>query len=427
MKNKLGKIIIMEKKLRLQIVKLLIFIIVCILLFFFIENFSNSGLRENRWHLFEQLPEDTIDIVFIGNSHNLTAINPQVIDDLLGSNSYTLGTPSSTIPVIYAEIIKLLETQSPKYIILETFAFDLYEMDPYDYFLRSTSFSFNDIKTLAIFGNPENFYSVFSFPTYHAVLWKTPYSFFKEIRMQLEPWDEEYQNDYKKLFDQKGYVDKKIVISKNDYFNFQNQGIQIIPNLKNMKSEFYFEKIYQLCNDNNIKLILFTTPIISINQKLVENYFPIDEKIMIDEKKLPYLNLDDEFEFSQIHFLDSTHLNSAGAIVASIMMSSFLSNQSNFTLNTEELSYYRNYEFEDFESGIENQILYLNLLSDSKIKNTKFLWNIKTLSEKFSNRNNKQEINMPNAQLNEIYQIQVDIQNKDIEFPLILVFNQTFP
>lgn len=74
-----------------------------------------AGIQDN----FAKMPRDTIDMVFIGNSHQFCSISPEVLAEEYGMNTFMLATSAQTIPMSYYAAMEAIELQHPKSIVLE--------------------------------------------------------------------------------------------------------------------------------------------------------------------------------------------------------------------------------------------------------------------------------------------------------------------
>ena len=55
----------------------------------------------NYWPFFyEGLPENSMDIVFMGSSHSKTTFIPEIIDDILGTDSIHVNTSGESILLV---------------------------------------------------------------------------------------------------------------------------------------------------------------------------------------------------------------------------------------------------------------------------------------------------------------------------------------
>jgi hypothetical protein len=88
---------------------------------------SYSHTMYTRWLEFDSLPDDSLDVVYVGNSHALNTFQPRVIDNLLGIHSYTAGTTSSGAQIVYHQVREVLESQSPDVIVFETLPLEVDE------------------------------------------------------------------------------------------------------------------------------------------------------------------------------------------------------------------------------------------------------------------------------------------------------------
>lgn len=125
-------------------------------------------------------PENTIDVIFIGDSESYCSFNPQQIWKEYGITSYVCGTPAQILPYTNELITQVFEKQSPKTVVLETNVI----------FRKST-------KESAIFNKIEQQFPVFR---YHD-RWKS---------LSIDDWKLEY--DYSYTNKQKGFRPKKDIV-----------------------------------------------------------------------------------------------------------------------------------------------------------------------------------------------------------------------
>ena len=78
----------------------------------------------NYWpYFYRELPRNSVDIVYMGNSHANTAFIPAVIDDLLGTRSIHVNTSGESIHQTLFEYREVLRLQQPRMVAMETFPF----------------------------------------------------------------------------------------------------------------------------------------------------------------------------------------------------------------------------------------------------------------------------------------------------------------
>lgn len=170
-------------------------------------------------------PENTIDVIFIGDSESYCSFNPQQIWKEYGITSYVCGTPAQILPYTNELIAQVFEKQSPKTVVLETNVI----------FRKST-------KESAIFNKIEQQFPVFR---YHD-RWKS---------LSIDDWKLEY--DYSYTNKQKGFRSKKDIVPADatEYMVYTAEKKKIPTNNTN-----YVDKMKTLCENNGAELILVSTP-----------------------------------------------------------------------------------------------------------------------------------------------------------------------
>ncbi|MBR3825962.1 MAG: hypothetical protein IKJ39_12280 [Lachnospiraceae bacterium] len=76
---------------------------------------EGTNIQDN----FKQLEPDSVDMIFIGSSHQFCTINPDLLYEEYGINSFMLATSAQTIPMSYYATMEAIELQHPKAIVLE--------------------------------------------------------------------------------------------------------------------------------------------------------------------------------------------------------------------------------------------------------------------------------------------------------------------
>lgn len=103
-------------------------IIICILFILekkqiFVEDSSNNHV-EWKWDWYYKLKERRvpIDVLFVGNSHLITGIDPYLFTRQTGLNSFLIGASGVDIADLYFTVEEALKVQKPKILVLETYA-----------------------------------------------------------------------------------------------------------------------------------------------------------------------------------------------------------------------------------------------------------------------------------------------------------------
>lgn len=292
------------------------------------EQTSNS-----RWNAYKALPEDSLDILFMGNSHSFCSIDPRVVDNLLETNSFVLGISAETAIVTYYELIEALKTQSPDYVVFETYILDHTPERNQSYYLdfiwnipfslRHNSF----IKTIT--DGESDVIQALPAIYYHDEFWKNPKKFFLNILNG--------NNNVENMYSlSKGYMPRETLTSELfEYPTFQQLTFSK-PYPQNLK---YFSKIIELCKQNNITPIFIEAPILNDNWMTDKNTRILDRDLINSLLKNDLFKIESNYTNS-IYFTDEEHLSVLGAIKYSIDFSTFFSTNFNTPLNQKNKNLY---------------------------------------------------------------------------------------
>ncbi len=279
----------------------------CMLLSLVTRIFREKGDNWGTQDTFAMHPPNSVDLVFIGTSHQFCSVNPDLLYEEYGISSHMLATPAQTVPMSYYAAMEAIELQHPKAIAFEV----LYCINDFRTLLPEMSHSFFDgmpdcrakhegIKDL-IEEEPPIYYYL-NFGLYHS-RWKN-----------LE------EKDFTLLPDSR----------RGTFFSDHiesNMAIPVIPKSekKEMPEEMfrYLEMLVELCRENDVKLIMYVVPYnalyddpscwteLSENQKVfnwIGSY--------AEEKGIPWHNLFyelDEIGFDlEKDFMGTQHLNCYG-------------------------------------------------------------------------------------------------------------------
>ena len=83
------------------------------------EIYNATAVDEKQRSLKEE-PEDTIDVIFAGDSESYSAFSPLQIWTEYGFTSFVCGTSAQRLCDTYALLQETFETQSPEVVVLET-------------------------------------------------------------------------------------------------------------------------------------------------------------------------------------------------------------------------------------------------------------------------------------------------------------------
>ena len=398
---------------------IILFLIICISIFGINEYFSKKGYDGSSWNVYENLPENSIDLLFLGNSHSYTSFDPEIISEATGLKSFALGSPNSTLPLVYFELSKALKTQSPKYVVLETYVFDAIENDTFHInYLHRSSFDWEDLKLMKALFKPNEYFQLFITSTHHETYWKEPNSFILDQyfnRPQVGTGflgyhsTQEFINkeEFLALRELKGSVPKIDIAERDDY-------------------QYYLEKIMDLCKANDVELILTSIPVVT-DYRNKEALVLVDYSSFVKRYQIPYINLDDgNMNLSWMNFYNNGHLSMMGSINSSVEFVKRFSLISGETIDEDYLSNFSDYHFIDFDVEIKDGFLTISLIPKNNFSENhlQYEWTINYVTDTFHILTDIPEatIDLNDKLLNDLVRVHVKISNETIDYPLSLSF-----
>jgi len=390
------------------------FLLICGVLFSAL-NPLQGYIGSRRWKTFYQLPHDSLDIIYVGNSHNYSAVNPQVIDDILNINSYIIGIPGDTVVVTYYEVKEALKTQSPRAFMVETYVLDLLsdQLTQHGYyyrFLDAAPFSLDKIPLIIELSYPDNLKDVF--PALRTrVEWENPSFYFNKLKNLVT------KRNKPAVDETRGEIILTDVISSADFQSALNADR---PALKETSAEnrTYLKKILGLLQQHDVIPIFATTPILQVPDLSREIYAPMDKEMLANRFELEITNFD-QHEFTQLHFMDYNHLNAFGSIIVSTELAAEFSEKLSLPADQQALQYYRTYYFDGFDIAQTGSEARLSLFPSDPRAPLLYSWTVKkgktTLLETEYQPDNA--VTFPTATVG-TYKIQVQIWNPEGDFVL---------
>lgn len=330
-------------------VKSILFLVFISIIFINISIFFiPKELNRDKWNMFYKIPNETIDIVFLGSSHSHRTHVPMIYNEILKVDSISIGTAGATIEQIYFQLQEILKTQSPKVVVIEMFSLADY-IEEQKIGTVHKAFDTMKISKNKINAIEYNIYdeskSGFYFPilSYHQ-RWKIIYETL--LKKNLNPYY--------------GYVPSDVISYKtvNEFLVTPNE----MTNEKIYLSEkrlILLDEITKLCNENNIKIIYFVAPYITQKDLHVtelhkhinglENYTNINNIDIVDFSVNPAA-----IDIFRDDLFNDGHVNIGGAHKISLALVDYIS------LNYAELFVSCSY---DFREESENKYFqYLNEL-----------------------------------------------------------------
>lgn len=296
----------------------------------------------SSWKDLPKIPRDSLDVIFIGNSHSMTGFQPRIVNDLLHINTYSFGSPGETVFISYYELREILKTQKPDLIVLESFTVnltDLYIPPVIFHFTDSTFVNQNSLPILTRYLDLDNLYT--AFPLMHQPIdWNHPEDFLDKfsdaLPFTIEPIDPSL-----------GFISTKSMLLKQE---LENARLEIEADSKMPLDEnlAYLEKFIQLSGQKGIPVLFTTIPPVKIFGERFNYYVPFDAQTYAAEHQLDYFEVDTT-QMTELHRFDPGHLNDFGSIDASIQIAQQIGQLLGKPVDQEQLNFYRSYLFDNYE------------------------------------------------------------------------------
>lgn len=252
-----------KKKNIIGLVKSVIFLIIFVFLFTQLSNLlmpkvkdEATGKYVNMISSVTALDENSVDVIFVGNSNLYCSINPTKIWLDKKITSCVISTPFLTEAEAYYKTKDILKTQSPKYIVFETDC--MFEtdnvFDENGYLIwtpdkKEDKFHINTVKE-KLDALEQSIYSCID----------SRYPLMKfNFRWKKIDLGEIKNTTRKKAFTARGYRPSKTVKAfkyGDTYMSFNHNGKEPLEEI----SAKYFKMLIELCRENNIELVLMTVP-----------------------------------------------------------------------------------------------------------------------------------------------------------------------
>ncbi|MBP5197723.1 MAG: hypothetical protein J6033_01590 [Lachnospiraceae bacterium] len=192
---------------------------------------------------FCDMKKDSCDIVFVGNSHQFCSIDPMLLYEEFGIESFMLATSAQTVPMSYYAVMEAVEMQHPETVIFEV------------------SYCANDFRTVT---NEMSHYFFDGMPLGHIkkaaiedLIEDEPFYFYIPFGMYHTRWKELGESDFGDYdVNERGGV----------FFTEVTPNVEIpvidISEKEPMPEEMekYMDMMAEYCRENNVNLILYTAP-----------------------------------------------------------------------------------------------------------------------------------------------------------------------
>lgn len=294
-----------------RVVKLIVFFIA----FFAIGAFATKILKEKFyfsikinspetevWQEFYDLEKNSIDVLFMGSSHVYNGINPVVFYEETGMRGFDFASSNQDLYMTYVYLQEALKYQKPEYVVLDGAMFNRGVFASQKYYEMSfDSMKWSKLKYDSLMEwkhmDPEQRIIDRFIPllAYHS-RWE-----------ELKFFDFSQKNLTTAI---NGYIPSKYTTMVMKYEYDEYDPLWEIPTL----TRSYFEKISNLCFENDIELVLILIPDTTTRYGITE---PV--KMLAWDYDLTCIDYNETEKFEETgvdtscDFKDVGHLNSFGA------------------------------------------------------------------------------------------------------------------
>ncbi len=335
-----------------RIVSVVVFLaLFCVLFLRISEIFrAKTSNASDMVHTFYEIEEDSLDVICLGSSHAYYGFQPNVLWKEYGITSCVLGSPQQTSSLSYYLLKEALEYQKPEVVLFESYYLfydGLYAkeerlrqaMDPMR-FGKVKMEMVNDLLGDLTWQEKMNYY--LPFMTYH------------------QRWQELENSD----FHSKPYL--KGSYMKANVHPMEDLGAAETPVAIPEASLEYLDKIVELCQEEEIQLVMFCTPFGVLDSE--KSYWNkqgvvLSSYLYAQEKGIPFLYLQKTGEAGidlATDLSDEAHLNVFGAEKCTKAVGKFLAEELGLESHKGEEGYaswdqdYEQYAA-DYETMVANQ------------------------------------------------------------------------
>lgn len=299
-----------------------------------------EGASDVMWS--DYMKEESLDMIYTGSSFSLRAFNPYVIDEILGTDSFNMGTPSQAINQTYVAIKTAIEEHDIDTVVL-AINFSSLESDwPVAakvafYRAKAQNESFIDrVKDTLWFmldeDNRGECTSInFLFPWIYNHVGLDRYNIMKNIKAKVTGVAESNisENDPESVYVGKGFgyyvgqVDYNSVGNDNSFTSYTNvfstEAFEVIRD------------IISVCKENEVELIAVNVPrpvfdVLSYGEEYAVKHDRLSQEFT--ENGVEYYDFNfvkpEIMEIKENYFVDMEHLNEEGANQFSAAFAKFL-------------------------------------------------------------------------------------------------------
>ncbi len=302
-----------------------------------------NAFTQKRFEDFYALPQNSLNMVFIGSSHSYCTFDPELFDNHFAISSYQMGTPLQHLDTSYYELLEIYRTQTPDVVVLETYwdvlddRFEMKQANSFFEVLQNEELKKEYIQNVFPLSEKIKYYLL-------------------PIRFQQDYFAYEANEISKKIEQTYGVQKKKIQYQEGEEY-YRSKGyvycnMGMLPGEYNETNQFrgldgknweidetqagYVKKIAALCKQKGSELVMVTAPIALVSMDYIQNYDKIHQKMAALAEEVHANYIDYNVINQQIgmltneNFRDDAHLNDSGVQIVDRHFINWLTENTSF-------------------------------------------------------------------------------------------------
>ena len=341
----------------------------------------------NYWpYFYRELEADTLDIVFMGNSHSKTTIIPEIIDRLLGTRSVHVNTSGESIYQTQYEFREVLRHQSPRLIVLE--ANPIYaglspdELKPWNFsFFYAMPFSWQKLAYSHDFFNENDLLKFYlPFTSYHAD-WKNPDQAITRIKESIAQLKNRREAGWHEVLPYQGYENYLRSLPLNAQRDPQTN-LESTCSVPDMAARLTVtEQMLQRAQRAEQLMVIMETA------QFVQQFPQCRDAAtaLAEHYGVEYIQLMEDEELPPLWFGDEVHMTQFGAVIASVEMAQRIAELLEIPINRELLEVYQTYFFSGYTLEQNGDSVTVTLIphDPEAIQEMQFQWDVSRNNEIF--------------------------------------------
>ena len=257
---------------------------------------------------FFALPENSLDVLFVGSSQILRDIDPVQLEEETGLSAYSRATTKQAAPVSYYYLKNALKTQSPRMVVIDpSTLYTEYAVDEDEAYVR---YAFDTMpldwdKITAIW------HTVQGSEKQHMLDYLLPAVYYHDRAAELEAFDWTYPFRQDKSDPNRGAI-LLDDIGPQEFTPLKGDSDKTEPYAES--SLYWYEKFVELCEQEDIQLVMLRTPRTFWTEEMHTG-----DAAFAEAHNIPLIDFNLETLYTeaglddQEDFFDRGHLTAAGA------------------------------------------------------------------------------------------------------------------